>query len=242
MDDESTQPATQQVLDPRRMGRNNSGLTDGDIADVLCILHPASSGAIRVVDDTARNRPAYVLSRDPFQSFDGDTDINEQQTIRIEKGAFELSHDLALRMSAPLLRPSVGFVFGRNGHLSDIVFSKDEARRISNQHFRIYLNNEGVLMIEDMSTNGTLVDDILLKSKDRTFPRNRMLSPGSVIIVQAVGVEEIKFVVRIPTRHGHADQFKINFHNFVKRCVQDGSKLAGRTFPPRVRVNLTCYL
>jgi serine/threonine protein kinase len=227
MDDEATQPATQQVLDPRRLGRNNSGLTDVDIADVLCILHPASSAALDIVEETAKNKSFYVLSRDPFQAFDGDTDINEQQTVYIEKSGTALSHDLALRMSAPLLRPALGFVFGRNGGLSDIVFSKDAGRRISNQHFRIYLNDEGVLMIEDMSTNGTMVDDTFLKSKDPSgkMPRNRMLNSGTVITVSS-GADTIKFIVRFPSRDGNAEQYRVNFRNFVKRCVQDESKRA----------------
>ncbi|KAF2795729.1 hypothetical protein K505DRAFT_359943 [Melanomma pulvis-pyrius CBS 109.77] len=37
--DEPTQPATQQVLNPRRLDRNNSGLNEQDIADAPAILH-----------------------------------------------------------------------------------------------------------------------------------------------------------------------------------------------------------
>ena len=42
-------------------------------------------------------------------------------------------------------------------NLSDIVFGQDSGRRISNQHFRIFLEIDMVLMLQDMSTNGTVV-------------------------------------------------------------------------------------
>jgi len=216
-DDESTQPATQQILDPRRIGLNNSGLDDQDIADVLCILHPSSKGALRVVEDTADTKPHYVLSRDPFGSFGEHANLDAQQTLIIEKSLFSSGSDLALRMSAPLISPSLGFVFGRNVGLSDIVFSHDTGKRISNRHFRIYLNRDGILMIEDMSTNGTIVDNTMLKCKDPNLPSNRMLESGSIINVASVG-EGIKFIVRIPSRDGHRDQYEANVQAFFNRC------------------------
>ena len=234
MDDELTQPATQQILDPRRMGRNNSGLNDQDIADVLCILHPSSNAAIHVVEETARTKPHYVLSRNPFNSFDDPANLDEQQTLIIGKQGIPMSNDLALRMSAPLHRPSLGFVFGRNQNLSDITFGHDSGRRISNQHFRIYLNDEGILMIEDMSTNGTLVDEILLKSKEPQYPRNRMLESGSIIRVAPAGEDAggIKFIVRIPSHDGYREQYTANLDAFFKRCVQDDKRKGKRPSSP----------
>ncbi|KAF2463014.1 Pkinase-domain-containing protein [Lindgomyces ingoldianus] len=232
MEDEATQPATQQVLDPRRLGRNNSGLNEKDVADVLAILHPASPGAIKIVEDAAEHRPQHVLFRNPYDSFDDNiTDIEEQETIIINRpGSSEsksrVGNDIALRMSSPIVQPNLGFVFGRNPRSTDILFGQDSGKRISNQHFRIFLNNEGVLMLEDMSTNGTIVDDILLKSRDQRFSKVRMLASGSIICIHSTNeAEMIKFVVRIPSRVAYLDRFQTNLENFLTRCITDKGKL-----------------
>jgi hypothetical protein len=115
-----TQPATQQVLDPRRLGRNNSGLNDGDIADVLAILHPATPTAIRIVEQAAELSPQHVLFRNSLESMtESEADIEEQETIIVNDNGERLGQssragaDLALRMtSARSLRfKQLGFIF-----------------------------------------------------------------------------------------------------------------------------------
>ncbi|KAF2874807.1 hypothetical protein BDV95DRAFT_603601 [Massariosphaeria phaeospora] len=234
MDDDPTQPATQQVLDPRRLGRDNSGLDDDDTADVLLILHPASPSAIRIVRATADTRPEHVLLHGSFNSFsDESVDIGEQETFVIgehegKPGPDSRSGaDLALRMSTAkrLKFPSLGFVFGRNSSFSDIVFPQDSGKRISNQHFRIYMNVDAVLMLEDMSTNGTIVDSTLLRHKDERFPNYRMLTSGSVILIQSNNDEEmIKFIVRLPSRVSHVPQFQNNVRDFLVECANNEEK------------------
>jgi serine/threonine protein kinase len=224
-----TQPATQQVLDPRRLGRNNSGLNDGDIADVLAILHPATPTAIRIVEHAAELRPQHVLFHHTLDSMDDSiADIEEQETIIVNGNGERLGQssragaDLALRMtSARSLRfKQLGFIFGRNANSADIVFGQDSGKRISNQHFRIYLNKDGILMIEDMSTNGTVVDDALLKCKDKRFNKIRMLGSGSIICIQSSNEEEmIKFIVRVPSRVTHMDRFRENLREFIAECT-----------------------
>jgi hypothetical protein len=237
---EPTQPSTQQVLDPRRVGRNNSGLDEKDIADVLAILHPGSPGATKIVEDTADTRKHHVLLRNSYDSFDDDfSDIEEQETIIMDRARHEKHHvtnpkagaDLALRMSSvgSLKQPSLGFVFGRNGASSDIVFGRDSGKRISNQHFRIYLNSDAILMIEDMSTNGTFVDEVLLKNRDSRFNKVRMLGSGSIICIQNTNDNEmIKFIVRIPSRVTHMDRFQRNLRDFLTYCTDEAEKPKGR--------------
>jgi hypothetical protein len=235
MDDDATQPATQQILDPRRVGQNNSGLNQKDAADILAILHPASPGAIRIVEGAAEDRRHHVLFRNPYDSYgDEFTDIEEQETIIIDRpevriaAASRAGADLALRMSSPLITPSLGFVFGRNTAVADIVIGQDSGKRISNQHFRIYLNSDGILMLEDMSTNGTLVDEIVLRHKDPRFNTVRMLGPGSIICIHnSADAEMIKFVVRIPSRVSHAERYEQNLREFMARCAPDGEQIKG---------------
>lgn len=235
-----TQPATQQVLDPRRVGRNNSGLNEDDVADVLAILHPATPTAIKIVENSAHTRPQHVLFRFSPDSMGGSlADIEEQETIIIDNNGDRIGQksgagaDLALRTSSwPSLRfKELGFVFGRNHNSADIVFGQDSGKRISNQHFRIYLNQDGILMLEDMSTNGTIVDDILLKCKDLRFSKIRMLTSGSIICIQnANDAEMIKFIVRVPSRVTHMERFRENLRNFIAMCTpgEDGTNAAQR--------------
>ncbi|EOA88799.1 Protein kinase protein rad53 [Exserohilum turcicum] len=226
---QQTQPATQQVLDPRRLGRNNSGLSDCDIADVLVILHPATPTAIKIVEHAAQHRPEHVLFRNSLDSMTGSiNDIEEQETFIINahqdqpERSSRVGADLALRLSSAkkLKFKELGFIFGRNHQSADIIFGQDSGKRISNQHFRIYLNIDGLLMLEDMSTNGTIVDDSLLKCKDPRFSKIRMLSSGSIICIQnSNDAEMIKFIVRVPSRVSHMDRFRENLSNFITQCT-----------------------
>lgn len=228
---QQTQPATQQVLDPRRIGRDNSGLDEQDVADILCILTPGSTTAYNIVARTAKHQPEHVLPN-PYDSFDAQsTNIEEQETIIVNRPNVGSSHayagaDLALRMSSRLIDPRLGFVFGRNWKTSDIVFSQDSGKRTSNQHFRIFLNSDAVLMIEDMSTNGLAVDNLYLRCRDPKAPKTCMLGTNSIICIgNNVDAELIKFSVRIPSRVSHLNRYEENVRNFLTRCAPDGEKL-----------------
>ena len=70
MEDDLTQATQSQAHDPRRMGRNNSGLTEEDIADLLCILHPCSPAAFRIVAHTATRSPHNVLQGHGYDRYD----------------------------------------------------------------------------------------------------------------------------------------------------------------------------
>ncbi|KAF3001902.1 hypothetical protein E8E13_006215 [Curvularia kusanoi] len=233
-----TQPSTQQVLDPRRLGRNNSGLSDVDVTDVIAILHPATPSAIKIVENAADRCPQHVLFRNALNPDSMNvtfTDIEEQETIIINDHGERLGQssrtgaDLALRISSgPTLRyKSHGFIFGRNPNSSDIVFGQDSGKRISNQHFRVYLNLDGILMIEDLSTNGTIVDDVLLKGKDSRFPKVRMMSSGSIVCIQGHNETEMtKFVVRVPSRGPHKERFDQKLRDFIADCAEGEDKIS----------------
>jgi serine/threonine protein kinase len=227
MEEEPTQPtqATQsQAADPRRMGRNNSGLADEDIADLLCILHPCTPAAFRIVAHTYNRSPQNVLQGHNYERYnDGVSQsvLEEQETFILQASPSAVAAqdlDLALRFSANVVRPYMGFVFGRSVQYCDIVLDTDTVKRISNVHFRIFANNSGVLMLEDVSTNGTMVDDVVLRGK--TGNRTRMLTGGSIIqIVSPKAEEHIKFIVRIPNRDGVVDEYQNNMDRMLKRMA-----------------------
>ena len=97
--DEATQ-CTQGVMDPRRVGRNNSGLSYADISDVLCILHPCSPAAFEVVARTADRAPQHVLQNTDFDDFEdgvNSADLEEHETFILEDNQPREALDLALR-------------------------------------------------------------------------------------------------------------------------------------------------
>lgn len=197
MEEEATQPATQPFFDPRRIGRNNSGLTAEDESDVICILHPGSTAALRAVALVAKTSPQHILQNEGLE------DEDEQELIFDDDGT---TRDIALRISSRVKSASMGFVFGRNPLKCDfILIDLDKQRRVSNTHFRIHVNRDGILMLNDLSANGTLVDEVLLKGRDENpnMDKSRMLAQGSIIkLVTNHKDQEFKFIVRIPARDG----------------------------------------
>ncbi|KAL4885220.1 kinase-like domain-containing protein [Aspergillus karnatakaensis] len=212
---EATQESTQPCTDPRRENRNNSGLLEEDLSDVICILHPNSPAAIAAVAATAVAAPWHILQKDQVE-----------YGIR---GAASL--DLALRLSSKVNDPKLGFCFGRTIGRCDILLSADAtSRRISNTHFRVYFTDDGILMLEDVSTNGTIVDNNRLRKREQN---SRMLTNGSVI--QVINSDnppsEVKFVVRMPNRDAFSRQYTENLEKHLTQlqarrpgAVQSGKR------------------
>jgi FHA domain len=199
---EATQESTQPYSDPRRIGSNNSGLSEQDAADIICILHPNSRAAHDAVASTARMAPQNILQRDELEYEDSNTS----------------AWDIALRLSSTVRDIGMGFCFGRNRMLCDVCLSPDDtARGVSSVHFRIYLTPDCILMLQDTSTNGTVVDNCRLQkgSKDTS----RMLTNGSLINVVACAAlaNEIRFVVRTPSRDGCNVAFNNNVIQYFQR-------------------------
>ncbi|KAF2146467.1 uncharacterized protein K452DRAFT_65976 [Aplosporella prunicola CBS 121167] len=221
MEEELTQPMTQQVLDPRRLGRNDSGLDEADITDVICILHPTSPAAFRIVAHTARHAPQHVLQRSRGPSPEGNPEETETFILN-ESGE---AQELALRYSSVVKRPHYQFCFGRNAAMSDITMQvgEDSSRRVSNVHFRIFVNDAGIIMLEDMSTNGTMVDEKLLKAKtrERNAEKTRMLQQSTIIHILSPNPQEvIKFIVRIPSREGFEVEHDTRLTEYLERMEE----------------------
>ncbi|CAG8919541.1 unnamed protein product [Penicillium salamii] len=213
---EATQESTQPLADPRRMGVNNSGIQDQDLSDIICILHPNSHAAHDAVAATARLGVQHILQRDTLEG--------------------EASHtadlDVALRLSSDVHSLGLGFAFGRNRARCDVLLAvNDDAKRVSNTHFRIYLTGDGILMLQDSSTNGTVVDNCRLRKSQKE--NSRMLTNGSVIqVVTGIGSDEVRFVVRIPSREGFATQYQENLCRYFERVQAHAPAHKTRQGPP----------
>lgn len=201
--------ATQNILDPRRLGKQNSGFSDEDISDIICVLYPHSDTARVEVQQLLKTESPYLIGRDEADDVELDYEHEDRPSQFESNPTNHGNHAIILRLSSLVHSPAAGFVFGRNTGRCDIVFANDPLRRISNIHFRIFVNEHGTVMIEDKSTNGTFVDDLLLKNTHKDPTKKPilkwMLSSGSVIRIYLHNdMPDLTFRVRIPRR---ADEY-----------------------------------
>ncbi|PNP53935.1 hypothetical protein THARTR1_05622 [Trichoderma harzianum] len=212
MDGEEPTQATQNVLDPRRVGKQNSGFSDEDISDIVCVLYPHSECARNECQQLARIGSPFIIGKDEADGVEPDYDLEDHPSRFDSDPTSPGNYAILLRLSNQTKNPAAGFVFGRNNARCDVVFVNDPLRRVSNVHFRIYVNEYGIVMIEDMSTNGTFVDDNLLNSHPKEElgkpPITRWtLSSGSIICIYLHNhMNDLSFRVRIPRRDGEYER------------------------------------
>ncbi|KAK3488687.1 uncharacterized protein B0T23DRAFT_430259 [Neurospora hispaniola] len=242
---EATQ-ATQEMLDPRRLGEQHTGFSDQDLADIICILIPYTDGARKVVRRMVDVAPAFVMGRNDTNRIHMDFGNDDEYTFTLAP-TDPSEHHLAFRFSSELKNPRDGFVLGRDSECDVMVGHKDTT--ISRKHFKIYFNEHGSLMIEDLSFIGTLVNGQWLRSGRRTQanpkpkanpePKMWTLGSGSVIKIlnskAATNEEEkrkndIVFLVRVPNRHGrHAEAYR---ENLIKYLLQRTEVDVNKTIVP----------
>ncbi|KAI0025508.1 hypothetical protein F4780DRAFT_337207 [Xylariomycetidae sp. FL0641] len=202
-DSQATQQATQNALDPRRIGKQNSGFSDEDISDIVCLLYPLTDCANREVQLIASSPESshFTVGRYSADVIEADLD-REDDAQNFGRGQGVGDHAIVLRLSCGVKNPQLGFTFGRNKSRCDICFALDPQRRLSNIHFRIYVNEHGCVLLQDQSTNGTVVDGKLLRKKGGGQTQ-RMLESGSTFkIIMHQTASDLEFLVRIPRREG----------------------------------------
>lgn len=206
-----TQQATQPV-DPRKIARHLSDISSNDASDVICLLHAQTTSAQNAIHTTMLHGPQHLLQNDDLHDLEEDDLLLPQ---------YQENRDLALRMSSNVKAPKDGFVFGRNTDQCDILLTINPTEKlVSNRHFKIFVNNHGSLMLQDLSTNGTIVDGELLRAKARETlrkPPTRALNNGSIIsVISGPNKTEIKFLVRVPNRQDQEDLFEQNMRKYLE--------------------------
>ena len=170
------------------------------------MLYPNSKNASNEVHQLALS-PEYrrfIVGRYTADNIDSDLYLEDDpQNFGRTRGVGD--HAIVLRLSANLKAPTMGFTFGRNAGRCDIAFTKDPGRRLSNIHFRIYVNKHGSVMLEDQSTNGTIVDEKLLRKSDNKLPTRTLESGSTIKIIMAQNINDLVFLVRIPRRDGDTE-------------------------------------
>ena len=225
MEEEATQPSTQPYLDPRRRGHSNRG-EGQDEADIFCILVPASPPAHEAVKLTARAAPQHILQNQTLSQVpEEDEDLMEDLGGSDGDGP---ARDLALRFSSKVHNPCFGFTFGRNPKLCDVILGDINNKKFSNRHFRIFIQPNGSLMLEDTSTNGTIVDGTVLRGAKGIAPdgiRQPMhtLHHGFLIelpTISSKNEESLRFMVRMPSRDDYEDRYKQNLGTYLAYVAQ----------------------
>ena len=138
------------------------------------------------------------------------------------------ARDLALRFSSRVHNLCLGFTFGRNYRLCDLLLGDINNKKFSNRHFRIFIQSNGSLMLEDTSTNGTIVDGTVLRGAKSNAPvglRQPMhtLHHGFIIelpTISSKNEETLRFVVRIPPRDDYEDRYKQNLGTYLACIAQ----------------------
>lgn len=206
-----TQLSTQRVDD---RGRNLSNVSEGDATDVICLLHPTSPTAFEAVKANLLYARPHILQNDDLEG------ISEDDLLFARE--FNQPRDIALRMSSSVKDPKDGFRFGRTTHHSDILLTPFENDAlVSKIHFKIFVNSQGSLMLQDLSTNGTIVDDVHIAQRNRRGqttlkPATIVLKHGSIIsVVSGRDKQEIKLMVRIPTRGDSEDTYEENLRKYL---------------------------
>jgi ankyrin repeat protein/nucleoside phosphorylase len=183
----------------------HSGLSDEDVSDIICILYPHSDPAGLEVQRLADENSPHVVRKLEVNAVDKLDDELEENAFEPKRTVWG-DYAIILRLSSQVKDPSAGFVFGRNHSRCDVAFAHDPMKRISNMHFRIYPDENGSVIIEDQSTNGTLVDGRLLSSQETSASPAWVLSSGDMIQVFLHDpTQDLEFRVRIPRRN-HEDQ------------------------------------
>ncbi|MCJ1434658.1 hypothetical protein MMC27_004027 [Xylographa pallens] len=249
---EPTQPTTQPVFDRRRGGESSFSVEDE--ADIICILQPVNPPACEVMAIVAKVTPQHILQNDDVERKDGadleyDTlDYNEPKPTQDDQ--VSANKDIALRISSRIKDVSMGFVFGRDPTKCDIMIDLPppyEKRRVSGMHFRIFVNKEGIIMLEDTSTNGTLIDGKLLKYDEKApnIRRMHMIAKGSTIeIFLGPTGSTIKFNVTTPNRDLGAENYEYRLRDYLTyiaelnfRATAGPQALAARPLLPFTQPN-----
>lgn len=183
------------------------------------VENPSSSFAIPAEEYLTEEAPhpeaGFYNQNAPEQRSD-----NELTTARGPSDTF----DIALRLSSRLQKPYMGFCFGRNPKQCDIVLRvQNDERRVSGMHFRIYLNQQAIVMLEDVSTNGTIVDGNLLRRRGTgaQVPQTRMIQQGSIIrLITVDPKDEIKFIISMPARDDEAERYQVRLEEYLAYIAQ----------------------
>ena len=256
MEEEPTQKSTQPLDNRLRIGVHS--LTVEDEANIICILQPGNPAAFDVLNVVSRATPQHILGYEDNDNLNLNPDDDlEYETLEGREAkqaqvpvqppfAPQVAsdcHEIAFRLTSNIKDPCMGFVFGRDPSKCDIMLDLPaEKNRVSGMHFRIFLNEEGIIMLEDTSTNGTLVDGVLLRYKDpktRGTRQMRMIQKGTMIeVVIGPFDQTVKFNVVTPNRDRGGTAYHANLFKYIEYIKEANRNALAAKQLPRPRLPL----
>ncbi|KAL6829745.1 hypothetical protein V8C40DRAFT_168253 [Trichoderma camerunense] len=195
-----------------------------DVTDIICVLYPHSEIAGNEAQQLAMKGSPYIIAK---------KDLEDHPSLLEPDTTNYGGYAILLRLSSQTKNPVAGFAFGRHPYKCDIAFVNDPLRRISNMHFRIYVNDYGMVMIEDMSTNGTFINKNLLTSPSKyqdKRPISQGLSSGDIISLRLPDDEnDLSFRVQIPHRDDEQEgTYTHRVGEYLARYASQGETVTGR--------------
>ena len=186
--DESADPGAAGA-DPGAAGAENvSAGSSGREVPWLLVAGIGASGALvaawllirrsKARDERRPAAAATLLPRTEAERAAADESVPERPAVVIDGGADADGRRIALRIPVGVITGEAGAVVGRSPFESVVVLDHPE---VSRRHFRL-LAKGGSVMIEDLNaTNGTNLDDVLLKPGDRVpLPDDGVLELGGL--------------------------------------------------------------
>ncbi|KAF3072631.1 hypothetical protein CFAM422_005299 [Trichoderma lentiforme] len=203
-----------------------------DITDIICVLYPHSEIAGKEAQRLAMKESPYIIGKNEADSF-AKKDLENHPSLFEPDTTSYGDYAILLRLSSQTKIPAAGFAFGRHPNRCDIAFVNDMLRRVSNMHFRIYVNEYGMVMIEDMSTNGTFINENLLTFNSKSSnkrPASQGLSSGDIICLRIPGdMNDISFRVQIPHRDDEQEgAYAHRVEEYLARYASQGETVTGR--------------
>lgn len=236
--DENLPPSTQELpLIGTSRQCSSAEISRDDETDVLCILRPTSEEAWRTVMLVAETTPQHILqNKSKICTFQDSRVVKNHlhawappshtvllEHVKIGGSSLENPSDIALRLSSQLKDRHRGFVFGRSQSRCDILMPGRAGQFVSGVHFRVFVNEEGLTMLENISRNGTLVDGHFLEanSENPNVKSTRMIVCGSLIeILYGNQHTSIRFVVGVPNRQYLEAEWGQRLAEYVKYLKQ----------------------
>ena len=207
-------------------------LSEDDEADIIAILHPSSVSAHTCVSLTAAAAPQHILQNHNQSQIQESSISDDEDSSRSSKSA--QTQDIALRFSSRVYNLCSGFYFGRTPMRSDILLCGRDNKSVSSRHFRIFINKNGILMLEDTSINGTVVDRMVIHGGKGHLQRGAQqpmitLHHGAIIEMPTItsgNGESVRFIVAIPSRDGARSRYRQNLFAYLACIAQEERRAA----------------
>ncbi|RMD43003.1 hypothetical protein DV735_g2086, partial [Chaetothyriales sp. CBS 134920] len=203
------------------------------MADLIAQLFPwydnqhSSRYAEQVIQD-ARGTPRFVEAKNssqPQDSWSRETTAElEDYQIKEDADRLDQLHSVVLKFSDPTYKNGKGIMFGWNLDTCDIVLPRLEG--ISREHCYLTFDHKHRLILEDTSTNGTMViydeQGKINKKKFRWIIGGDPFVANSFQVISIQIHEKVRFRIVVPKSDTSLSEYKDSVDGFLRYLSQLG--------------------